>query len=58
MIVWMVRGWCERTDTTALVDQVAGGGGLAGVDMADNDDVDMSLVLTANRQPTLLSPGS
>lgn len=26
-------------DTTTLVDQVAGGGGLAGIDMADDDDV-------------------
>lgn len=32
-------------DTTALVDQVAGGGRLAGVDVADNDHVDVSLVL-------------
>jgi hypothetical protein len=31
-------------DTTALVDQVTGGGGLAGIDVADNDDVDVSLV--------------
>jgi len=33
-------------DTTALVDQVTSGGGLAGVDVADNDDVDMRLFLT------------
>jgi hypothetical protein len=33
-------------DTTALVDQVTGSGGLAGIDVADNDDVDMSLLLT------------
>ena len=33
-------------DTAALVDQVSGGGRLAGVDVADNDDVDMSLLLT------------
>jgi hypothetical protein len=32
-------------DTTALVDQMAGGGGLARVDVADDDDVDMSLVV-------------
>lgn len=32
-------------DTTALVDQVTSGGGLAGIDVADNDDVDVSLVL-------------
>jgi len=30
-------------DTTALVDQVTGGGGLTGIDVADDDDVDMSL---------------
>jgi len=36
-----------RVDTTTLVDQVTGGGGLAGIDVADNDDVDVStLVLT------------
>ena len=34
-------------NTTALVDQVTGGGGLAGVDVADDDDVDMSLFLSA-----------
>jgi len=35
-------------DTTALVDQVTGGGRLAGIDVADNDDVDMGLLfLTA-----------
>lgn len=33
-------------NTSALVDQVTGGGGLAGVDVADDDDVDMSLLLT------------
>ena len=32
-------------DTSALVDQVTGGGGLAGVDVTDDDDVDMSLFL-------------
>jgi len=30
-------------DTTAFVDEVAGGGGLAGVDVADDDDVDVGL---------------
>lgn len=30
-------------DTTALVDHVTGGGRLAGIDVADNDDVDVSL---------------
>ena len=34
-------------DTTALVDQVTGGGRLTGVDVADNDDVDVRLFLTA-----------
>lgn len=34
-------------DTTALVDQVTGSGGLAGIDVADNDDVDVSLVFLA-----------
>jgi len=33
-------------NTSALVDQVTSGGGLAGVDVADNDDVDVSLFLT------------
>lgn len=32
-------------DTTALVDQVTSGGRLAGVDVADNDHVDVSLIL-------------
>lgn len=32
-------------DTTALVDQVAGGGGLAGIDVADDDKVDVLLRL-------------
>ena len=33
-------------NTTALVDQVTGSGRLAGIDVADNDDVDMCLLLT------------
>ena len=33
-------------DATALVDQVAGGGRLARVDVADDDDVDMGLFLS------------
>lgn len=33
-------------DTTALVDQVTGGGRLAGVDVADNDHVNVHLLLT------------
>jgi len=33
-------------NTSALVDQVTGGGRLSGVDVADNDDVDMALLLT------------
>jgi len=31
-------------DTTALVDQMTGGGGLAGIDVSDNDDVDVKLL--------------
>ena len=34
-------------DTTALVDEMAGGGRLARVDVADDDNVDMSLLLLA-----------
>ena len=33
-------------DTSALVDQMTSGGGLAGVDVADDDNVDVSLLLT------------
>ena len=33
-------------NTSALIDQVAGGGRLAGVDVADDDDVDMGLFLS------------
>ena len=33
-------------DTSALVDQMTSGGGLARVDMADDDNVDVSLFLT------------
>merc|ERR1740136_144882 len=33
-------------DTTALVDHVAGGGGLAGVHVTDDDNVDMELFLS------------
>jgi len=33
-------------DTTALVDQVTGCGGLAGIDVADNDHVNVHLLLT------------
>jgi hypothetical protein len=32
-------------NTTALVDQVTSGGRLAGIDVADNDDVDVSLLV-------------
>lgn len=32
-------------DTTAFVDEMAGGGGLSGVDVADNHDVDVYLFL-------------
>lgn len=37
----------DRTlvDTAALVDEVAGGGRLAAVDVSDDDDVDVKLVL-------------
>ena len=37
-------------DTTTLVDQVTGGGGLSGIDVADNDDVDVNLLLTLRVQ--------
>lgn len=40
-------------NTTALVDQVTGSGGLAGVDVADNDDVDVRLFLTASDCQTM-----
>ena len=41
-------------NTTALVDQVTGGGGLAGVDVSDDDDVDVSaLVLTVEESRTV-----
>ena len=33
-------------DTSALVDQVTSGSGLAGVDVSDDDNVDVSLFLT------------
>jgi len=33
-------------DTAALVDQVTGGGGLAGVDVANDDDVNVNFFLT------------
>jgi len=33
-------------DTTALVDQVTGGGRLAGIDVANHDQVNVSLILT------------
>ena len=32
-------------DTTALVDQVTGGGGLSGVDVTDDDEIDLILFL-------------
>lgn len=38
-----------RVDTTALVDQVTGSGRLAGIDVADNDDVDVGLVILTVR---------
>jgi len=42
-------------DTTALVDQVTGGGRLAGIDVADNDDVDVSLLLLTARLSALFA---
>jgi len=33
-------------DTTALVDQMSSGGGLSGIDVADDDDVNVSLILS------------
>ena len=33
-------------DTSALVDQMTSGGGLAGVDVSNDNDVDVSLFLT------------
>jgi len=33
-------------NTTALVDQVTGSGRFAGIDVTDNDDVDMNLLFT------------
>ncbi len=33
-------------DTTALVDQVAGSGGLTSIDVSDDDQVNVSLLLT------------
>ena len=32
-------------DSSALVDKMSGGGGLAGVDMANDHDVDVNLIL-------------
>ena len=37
-------------DTTTLVDQVTSGGGLAGIDVADNDDVDVGLLFLTAKQ--------
>ena len=33
-------------NSSALVDQVTGGGGLSGIDVSDDDDVDVKLLLT------------
>mmetsp|Transcript_118178 Transcript_118178/g.164630 ORF Transcript_118178/g.164630 Transcript_118178/m.164630 type:complete len:360 (-) Transcript_118178:36-1115(-) len=33
-------------DTTTLVDQVTGGGGFAGIDVTDNDEIKLSLLFT------------
>ena len=37
---------CTFVDTAALVDQVAGSRGLAGIDVSNNDNVDMGLFLS------------
>merc|ERR1719260_208492 len=37
---------CPLVDSTALVDQMAGGGGLARVHVADDHDVDVDLLLS------------
>jgi len=37
---------CSLVDTTALVDQVTGSGGFAGIDMSDDDDVYVKLLLS------------
>lgn len=36
---------CSLVDTATLVDEMAGGGGLSRIDVADNHDVDMCLLL-------------
>jgi hypothetical protein len=42
-------------NTTTLVDHVTSGGGLAGIDMADNDDVDVvTLFLTVLKSVSVL----
>ena len=33
-------------NSSALVDQVTGGGGLSGIDVSDDNDVDVKLLLT------------
>ena len=40
---------CSLVDTATLVDEVTGGSGLARIDVADNDDVDMCLLLRHGR---------
>jgi hypothetical protein len=42
-----------RVDTTALVDQVTGGGGLAGIDVADNDDVNVGALLLTVKEVSM-----
>lgn len=58
------QNWCQKgvktnllelldgtlVDTAALVDQVTGGGRLARVDVADDHDVDVSLLLLTVEQ--------
>ena len=37
---------CPLVDSSALVDQVTGGGGLSRVNMANDHDVDVDLILS------------
>ena len=41
-------------DTTALVDQVTGGGRFTGIDVTDNDDVDVSLFFSHSEKFSIL----
>lgn len=44
-------------DSSAFVDQVAGGGGFTGVDMANNHDVDVGLFFTHSGDLLLRNTG-